>query len=262
LRCTSADLHGQGCCAYPVVRRLLAVRTAPAIPLLTVVNAVAYDVTCEPLSRDDDESGLYYLRARYYDPTTAQFLTRAPTVSKTRSPYVYVAGNPLNATDPRGLCDWYAVVVCGVQGAAGVVSSVAGAVGDALPNCTVFDGDCAPVIKSASICGNASIFGGIGLMGSACFGETNGYSHGGFTFSGGPGVGLGASASGGIAISNANCPQDYAGPLIEGGGGYGIASATGQTSPDGKTRVGYLGVGPSTPQGYAGANKTAVWQLW
>jgi RHS repeat-associated protein len=50
----------------------------------------------------DAESGLYSLRARYYDPTTAQFLTHDPALAKTRSPYAYVAGNPLNATDPSG----------------------------------------------------------------------------------------------------------------------------------------------------------------
>lgn len=44
-----------------------------------------------------------YLRARYYDPSTAQFLTRDPIVAVTRSPYAYVAGNPLNRTDPSGL---------------------------------------------------------------------------------------------------------------------------------------------------------------
>ena len=52
----------------------------------------------------DAESGLTYLRARYYDPTTAQFLSRDPLVATTRSPYAYVAGDPLNGTDPSGLC--------------------------------------------------------------------------------------------------------------------------------------------------------------
>ena len=50
----------------------------------------------------DAESGLYYLRSRYYDPVTGQFMTRDTAVSVTMSPYAYVAGNPLNATDPSG----------------------------------------------------------------------------------------------------------------------------------------------------------------
>jgi RHS repeat-associated protein len=54
----------------------------------------------------DSESGQYQLRARYYDPATAQFLTRDPAVMTTFSPYAYVSGNPLNANDPsgNGLC--------------------------------------------------------------------------------------------------------------------------------------------------------------
>jgi RHS repeat-associated protein len=74
----------------------------------------------------DSESGLYYLRARYYDPATAQFLTVDPAVTTTLSPYAYVAGNPLNRTDASGLCDWYALVVCGAQGVAGAVSHATG----------------------------------------------------------------------------------------------------------------------------------------
>jgi RHS repeat-associated protein len=54
----------------------------------------------------DAETGFYYLRARYYDPATAQFLTVDPDVAATLSPYGYVAGDPLNAGDPSGLCGW------------------------------------------------------------------------------------------------------------------------------------------------------------
>jgi RHS repeat-associated protein len=50
----------------------------------------------------DSESGLYYLRARYYEPATGQFLSRDSEVSHTRSAYGYVGGNPLNATDVTG----------------------------------------------------------------------------------------------------------------------------------------------------------------
>jgi hypothetical protein len=47
---------------------------------------------------------LFYLRARYYDPSTGQFISRDPAVASTREPYAYVADNPLNSTDPSGLC--------------------------------------------------------------------------------------------------------------------------------------------------------------
>ena len=51
----------------------------------------------------DNESGLYYLRARYYDPSIGQFITRDPAVARTRQPYAYVQDNPLNGIDPSGL---------------------------------------------------------------------------------------------------------------------------------------------------------------
>jgi RHS repeat-associated protein len=51
----------------------------------------------------DNESGLVYLRARYYDPTTAQFLTRDPAVAVTRSAYGYALDNPTNSVDPTGM---------------------------------------------------------------------------------------------------------------------------------------------------------------
>jgi RHS repeat-associated protein len=52
----------------------------------------------------DAQSGLQYLRARFYDPSTAQFMTLDPILPLTRSPYDYARDNPLNRVDPRGLC--------------------------------------------------------------------------------------------------------------------------------------------------------------
>jgi RHS repeat-associated protein len=52
----------------------------------------------------DAESGLYYLRARYYDPATQQFLTVDPLLAATEQAYAYAEGSPLDATDPSGLC--------------------------------------------------------------------------------------------------------------------------------------------------------------
>jgi RHS repeat-associated protein len=52
-----------------------------------------------------DPTGLIYLRARVYDPTTGVFLLRDPITVVTRDPYGYVAGNPLQRVDPTGL-DW------------------------------------------------------------------------------------------------------------------------------------------------------------
>lgn len=49
------------------------------------------------------DTGLIYLRARVYDPATAQVLSVDPLVSVTRAPYNYVGDNPLNFSDPTGL---------------------------------------------------------------------------------------------------------------------------------------------------------------
>jgi RHS repeat-associated protein len=64
--------------------------------------------TCEgtaatPLGYDgqytSSDTGLIYLRARVYDPTTAQFLV-------TRAPYSYAVDNPLNRGDASGRSSW------------------------------------------------------------------------------------------------------------------------------------------------------------
>jgi RHS repeat-associated protein len=54
----------------------------------------------------DTETGYQYLRARYYDPATSQFLTRDPLNDQTRDPYGYTGGNPANRADPTGL-EWW-----------------------------------------------------------------------------------------------------------------------------------------------------------
>jgi RHS repeat-associated protein len=48
------------------------------------------------------DTGLIYLRARVYDPATAQFLTVDPLVETTRAPYNYADDNSVNNADPTG----------------------------------------------------------------------------------------------------------------------------------------------------------------
>jgi RHS repeat-associated protein len=52
----------------------------------------------------DAETGFAYLRARYYDPVTAEFLTVDPLLDATGAAYIYVNDNPLNLADPSGDC--------------------------------------------------------------------------------------------------------------------------------------------------------------
>ena len=94
--------------------------------------------TCEgtamtPLGYDgqytSSDTGLIYMRARVYDPATAQFLTRDPWVAITGEPYSYVADNPLTFADPTGRCSVWCVVgivAGGVSLATGVGEVVIG----------------------------------------------------------------------------------------------------------------------------------------
>lgn len=55
-----------------------------------------------------DDTGLYYLRARQYDPTLGRFLRQDPMLAPQADPaaatYVYVSDRPTVLNDPAGLC--------------------------------------------------------------------------------------------------------------------------------------------------------------
>jgi RHS repeat-associated protein len=77
-----------------------------------------------------NDTGLIYMRARVYDPATAQFLSADPLAGITRSTYNYAGDNPLNYWDPTGLIlgipgtPSFSEVVKGVSHAAGAVATV------------------------------------------------------------------------------------------------------------------------------------------
>lgn len=63
----------------------------------------------------DPDLGLYYLRARYYNPITGRFMSRDPENGETDDPktlhkYLYAGGNPVNAKDPTGRAELVATV--------------------------------------------------------------------------------------------------------------------------------------------------------
>ena len=54
--------------------------------------------------REDDATGLYYYRARYYHPTLQRFISEDPIGLKGGiNSYAYAWGNPLRFRDPLGL---------------------------------------------------------------------------------------------------------------------------------------------------------------
>ena len=58
----------------------------------------------------DSDLGLYYLRARYYNPATGRFLSRDPLDGDPTDPqslhkYLYAGGDPVNRIDPSGRAD-------------------------------------------------------------------------------------------------------------------------------------------------------------
>ncbi len=82
----------------------------------------------------DAESGFFYMRKRYYAPEIGRFLTPDPLAiyqaekflnnPKALHPFIYVANDPLNKTDPTGLSFWS--VLGGVVGViVGVIAAVA-----------------------------------------------------------------------------------------------------------------------------------------
>lgn len=94
------------------------------------------DTKLSPLGYDgqytDAESGLIYLRARYYDPTTGQFLTRDPAEQLTGQPYQYADGDPLDLADPLGLWWGQGIVhasLTAISRTSAVVSTIASTIG-------------------------------------------------------------------------------------------------------------------------------------
>jgi RHS repeat-associated protein len=63
--------------------------------------------------RRDEESGMFYMQARWYDPDSGRFssvdpLIRSAAVPQSVNPYSYAENNPVNGYDPTGLLfEWF-----------------------------------------------------------------------------------------------------------------------------------------------------------
>lgn len=56
----------------------------------------------------DTETGLYFNRARYYDPQVGRFISGDPAgLAGGMNPYVFAGNDPVNGRDPSGnVCEW------------------------------------------------------------------------------------------------------------------------------------------------------------
>ena len=85
----------------------------------SIVNKYAYDAFGKVLNQEetipnafkyvgqfgvmDEENGLFYMRARYYDPEVGRFINKDPIgLLGGLNLYAYVANNPVNLIDPEG----------------------------------------------------------------------------------------------------------------------------------------------------------------
>ena len=111
----------------------------------------------------DAETGLQYLRARYYDPSSGRFLSQDPVAGLLPNPatlhkYVYALDDPLRYTDPTGtdpacgtitgsfLNDQIGGLTCGVGGAIAIGGGIA--VGAAVGAAAVAGSDAGTVFSS------------------------------------------------------------------------------------------------------------------
>jgi len=86
----------------------------------------------------DTETGLYYYRARYYDPSSGRFWSEDPLrfFSGETNFYTYVEGNPINLLDPHGL-----VCYCTYSQSTGHLKCVDAETGDVVADTTGYAGN-------------------------------------------------------------------------------------------------------------------------
>jgi RHS repeat-associated protein len=138
---------------------------------------------------------LIYLRARTYDPATAQFLTRDPLVAASGETYSYGRDNPVNATDPTGLCS-----------------------GD--PKKKPLWGRCISVSRSVGSQGG-------GVVGQACLVIGDGEIGTTTTVGGGAYVGRGSYVGYGPLLTNATTTSDLGKQFKYVGGGFTVGEGVG-----------------------------------
>ena len=131
----------------------------------------------------DPETGLYYAKARYYDPELGLFLTEDPVEGRPDTPpslhrYLYAYQNPTVYTDPTGLLsfkEWVGVLVETAKGTAEDTGKVAvkaakvAAVGVATVAVVGAVAAASPIVATAAVAG--AVVYGVGRAASNRLGE-------------------------------------------------------------------------------------------
>ena len=74
----------------------------------------------------DNETGLYFLKTRYYDPTACRFINADevsyldPNTINGLNLYAYCLNNPISMIDPNGTAPWWQWALSGLQLVAGI----------------------------------------------------------------------------------------------------------------------------------------------
>jgi RHS repeat-associated protein len=129
----------------------------------------------------DPETGFIYLRNRYYDPLTSQYLSRDPLNAWTRSAYGYVYSDPLNMRDPSGLCGLWGDDSCignAIDGAVHELKEHTGICSINDVGCETFGREYPAARKVARVAGDVAagticVVGGLETAGFACVAATS-----------------------------------------------------------------------------------------
>ena len=152
----------------------------------TTTNSFAFT------GRELDSTGLYFYRARYYNPTLQRFISEDPSRFRGDSPnfYLYVLNNPISRKDPFGLYTFQLGLNVSGTLFGGTGSLFAGIVIDTQGNVAVYNGY------------GVGLGEGAGAAGGVSFAVSNAYNVCGI---GGPF----AQASGTGGFSGAAATADY-----------------------------------------------------
>jgi len=117
----------------------------------------------EYTGRENDETGLYFYRARYFDPVLKRFISEDPIgTAGGVNLYAYVGGNPVSFVDPEGKLPILlpAIIVGGA--AALLLKAIKDCIDLCGETCPTGDGDTSTLTKCKFDCAGA--FGGLWVM--------------------------------------------------------------------------------------------------